>query len=112
MSCTPITGLKLDKDSQLALERIKDKKNIGNLLAATVTVGVFNSIFTKNKSPVVGLNITQTDWELYSNAMSALPIIQKQVIKKEIEMMIIHYQMGKYDHNHVQFWKGMKHGCQ
>ncbi|WP_444932060.1 hypothetical protein ACJJIF_09940 [Microbulbifer sp. SSSA002] len=111
MSCTTITGLNLDKASQSALDRIKEKKNIGNLLAATVTTGVFNSIFTKNKPPVAALNISQTDWELYSKAMASLPAIQKRAIQKEIDLMIIHYQMGKYDHNHIQFWKGMKHAC-
>lgn len=111
MSCSQITGLILDKESKTALERIKETQNLSKLLSAAITVGVFNSIFTKNKAPVVALNITQTDWSLYSKAMSALPTIQKRVMQKEIDMMIIHYQMGKYDHKHIQFWKGMKHGC-
>ena len=106
-----ILGLILDKDSKAALDRIKGKQNLTLLLSTTITVGVFNSIFTKNKAPIAALNITQTDWDLYSKAMAALPSIQKRVIQQEIDMMIIHYQMGKYDHKHVQFWKGMKHGC-
>lgn len=111
MPCSPIVGLKLDNESKAALKRIQDNQHLAKLIGAATTVGVFNSIFTKNKAPVVALNITQTDWNLYSEAMSALPIIQKGVIQKEIDLMIIHYQIGKYDHKHVQFWKGMKHGC-
>jgi hypothetical protein len=111
MPCSPITGLKLDKESKTALARIKENQNLDKLLSAAITVGAFNSIFTKNKAPIVALNITQTDWNLYSKAMSALPSIQKHLIQKEIDMMIIHYQLGKYDYKHVQFWKGMKHGC-
>lgn len=111
MSCTPITGLTLDKENKIALDRIKANQNLAKLLTAAITVGVFNSIFTKSNAPVVALNITQTDWDLYSKAMAALPNIQKRLIEKEIDMMIIHYQMGKYDHKHIQFWKGMKHGC-
>ncbi|VAW48868.1 hypothetical protein MNBD_GAMMA04-1716 [hydrothermal vent metagenome] len=111
MSCSPIIGLRLDTESKAALERIKGKQNFTKLLSSAITVGVFNNIFTKNKALVVALNITQTDWALYSEAMSALPIIQKHIIQKEIDLMIIHYQTGKYDYKHIQFWKGMKHGC-
>lgn len=111
--CEPIIGLKLDAKSIEALERIKEKNRLGQILATTVTAGVFNSIFTKNKAPVVGYNITQTDWELYAEAMKAIPIITKSSIQKEIDLMLLHYYMpGKYDHKHVQFWKGMKNGCQ
>ena len=111
MSCAPILGLTLDKESKAALDRIKNKQNLTLLLSTTITIGVFSSIFTKNRAPIAALNITQTDWDLYSKAMAALPNIQKRVIQQEIDMMIIHYQMGKYDRKHVQFWKGMKHGC-
>jgi len=111
MPCSPIINLSLDNESKAALERIKKKQNIAKLLGATISVGVFNSIFTKNKAPVAAFNITQTDWDLYSKAMAALPIIQKRLIEKEIDLMIVHYQMGKYDDKHVQFWKGMKQGC-
>src|SRR5690554_2418185 len=111
MSCPPISGLKLDTESKDAIGRITKNQNLAKLLSASLTVGVFNSISTKNKAFVTALNITQTDRDLYSKAMSALPHIQKRVIQREIDMMIIHYQMGKYDHKHVQFWKGMKHGC-
>ncbi len=74
-------------------------------------MGVFHSIFTKNKAPIIALNITQTDWSLYGKTMSALPKIQKGFIQTEIKMMIAHYYLTKYDHKHVQFWKGMQHGC-
>lgn len=111
MSCSPITNLLLDNESKVALERIKTKQNLSKLLGTAISAGIFSSIFTKNKPPVAAFNITQTDWELYSKAMAALPIIQKRVIEKEIDLMILHYQMGKYDYKHVQFWKGMKHAC-
>lgn len=111
MKCVPITGLKLDNESKAALKRIKDKRNLANALSAVLTVGVFNSIFTKSSAPQAAYNITQTDWNLYSEAMAALPKIQKGIIEKEIDMMIIHYQLGEYNHKLTQFWKGMKEGC-
>lgn len=110
--CKPIIGLKLDSKSLATLERIEEKANLGKLLGIAVNVGVFHSIFTKNRAPVVAYNITQTDWELYADAMQAIPIITKSSINKEIDMMIIHYQMpGSRDHKHLEFWKGMKNGC-
>lgn len=111
--CKPIIGLKLDSKSLATLERIEEKANLGKLLGIALNAGVFNSIFSKSRAPVVAYNITQTDWELYAAAMAAIPIITKSSIKKEIDMMIIHYQMpGSRDHKHLDFWKGMKNGCQ
>lgn len=112
MPCVPIAGLTLDQKSQDALRRIREKKNISKVFGSVLTVGVFNSIFTKNKPAVAAFNVTQTDWEIYSKAMMALPIIEKRLIKKEIDLMILHYHMTKYDHKHVQFWRGMKSGYQ
>jgi hypothetical protein len=112
MPCEPILSFKIDKESQAALERIEEKTKLGKLLATTITAGVFNSIFTKNKAPVAGWNITTTDWDLYAQAVNAIPAITKRAIQQEIDFMILHYsQRGKYDHNHAKFWRGMKDGC-
>ena len=112
MSCKPIIDFTLDEESREALERISHKKQLSKLLGVAISVGVFNSIFTKNKAPVAAFNVSQTDWNLYGKAVAALPTIQRKAIEKEIDLMIIHYQLGQYDHKHVQFWKGMKNGCQ
>lgn len=50
--CTPILAFKIDERSLAALKRIESKTKLGKLLAATITTGIFNSIFTKNKPPV------------------------------------------------------------
>lgn len=111
MPCSPIANISLDLESRNALDRIAANQNLAKLLGAAINIGVFNSIFTKNKAPVSAYNITQTDWDLYSKAMAALPAIQKSAINKEIDLMILHYQIGKYDYKHVTFWKGMKDAC-
>jgi hypothetical protein len=50
----------------------------------------------------VSYNITQTDWELYAEAMRAIPVITKSSMQKEIDLMLLHYYMpGIYDHKHV-----------
>lgn len=111
--CEPIAGLKLDQKSLDAIERLNKKSKLEKILAGAVTAGVFNSIFTKSKAPVVGYNITQTDWSLYAEAMAAVPEITRYAIKQEIDMLLLHYSRpGNYDYKHVQFWRGVKNGCQ
>lgn len=77
-----------------------------------MSIGIFSNIVTKNKLPVAAFHVTQTDWDSYSHAMKVLPLYQKALIKKEVTYMIAHYQLNGYDHKHVQFWKGVRSGCQ
>ena len=112
MSCEPIVDLTLNQASLDAIERIKKKNNLAKLLTASITVGVFNSIFTKSQAPVAACNIAQTDWSLYAQAVSGLPELQKNVIMKEIDYMVLHCQFNGYDHKHVKFWKGLQDACQ
>jgi len=111
--CNDVEALKLDHKSLEAIERIRETTRAGKALSAAMTAGVFNSIFSKNsKPPITGYNITQTDWSLYGEAMNALPVIVRNRVRQEINLILVHYQMpGNYDHKHVQFWKGMKDGC-
>ncbi len=110
--CPPIIGLELDEESQAAIDRIREKTRLGQLLGAAIAAGAFNSIFTKSRTPVTGYNITQTDWDLYAEAINAIPTITKRALKHEIELMLLHYQMpGNYDHKHVEFWRGLNNGC-
>lgn len=110
--CGPIIGLKLDQVSQKAIQQINDNGKVGKLIATVATLGVFNSIFTKNKAPVAGYNIMQTDWELYAKAMSSLPDATKVLVQKEIDAMILHYYIpSNHDNRHLKFWRAMKNGC-
>lgn len=109
--CKAIAGLKLDKQSIDAVERIKAKHAYGIALGAVVSAGVISSIFTKSGSVEVAYNITQTDWSLYSHAMLSVPEITKAAIRKEVELMIVHYQLH-YNAQLLQFWQGIHDGCQ
>lgn len=111
MACTPIVNLTLDDESKAALERIKQHKKFAKVVGIFASAGVLNSIFTKNKLPVSAFNITQTDWDLYAQSMASLPRVQKKIIEKEVQLMILHYQMNGYDRRHVNFWKGILNGC-
>lgn len=108
--CQPVTNLKLDKFSLDAIERINRKSNLGNLLGSVMSVGVISSIFTKSSAPFAAYNITQTDWDTYALAMKSIPSMIEEIMEKEIELMIMHYELY-YDHQHLLFWKGMYSGC-
>lgn len=85
----------------------KEKAYFCDALAGVISIGVFSNIFTKSNA---AYNITQTDWILYSDAMRAIPIITKRAIEKEVENMIIHFQLN-YDRKQLNFWKGIYNGC-
>lgn len=108
--CETIVGLVLDKKSSDAIKRINDKKKYGNALAVMLSAGVFSSIFTKSNSLQASYNITQTDWVLYARAMKSVPAITKRAIEKEVELMIIDYQL-KSNRKLLSFWKGIYEGC-
>ncbi|MCU7845751.1 MAG: hypothetical protein KZQ93_18120 [Candidatus Thiodiazotropha sp. (ex Monitilora ramsayi)] len=108
--CKPIQGLVLDKESQDAIERIKKKRIFGDALAGMISIGVFSNIFTRSNAAQASYNITQTDWILYAQTMNAVPIITKRAIEKEVEDMIVHYQLH-YDPKQLKFWEGIYSGC-
>ena len=108
--CQPIHGLKFDAVSQKTINKIAQRKESANLLSAALTVGVFSNIFTKSSPSQAAYNITQIDWSLYANAMKQVPIITRAAIEKDVEFMILHYQM----HNNpklLKFWQGVYNGC-
>lgn len=109
-NCGPIIGLVLDSTSRQALEKISQKHKYGNALAAALSTGVLANIFVKNSAPQAAFNITQTDWDLYARSMSAVPQITKRAVEREVENMIIHYELN-YDRQHLLFWKGIHNGC-
>jgi hypothetical protein len=108
--CEPIQGLVLDKESLDAVERIKKKHIFGDALAGAISIGVFSNIFTRSNAIQASYNITQTDWILYSDAMNAVPIITKRSVEKEVESMIVHFQLH-YDRKQLKFWEGIYDGC-
>lgn len=59
--CQAIPALKLDEHSRRVIHRITEKRNFGKLLAGTLSIGVFSSIFTKSGPKTAMYNITQTD---------------------------------------------------
>jgi len=55
--CQPIVGLRFDKYSQDALKRISNHQKFAKLIAGAITLGVFNSIFTKSGPKTAMFNV-------------------------------------------------------
>ncbi len=108
--CKPILGLKLDDESKKAIAHIKKKTNLGKALGVAISVGVISNIFTKSNFPVAALNITQTEWGLFAEAMKSIPAITNRAIQKDVEDMIIYYNLN-YNSKHLRFWEGLYNGC-
>ena len=105
-NCPSIYNFELDRFSRETIKDLKRRQNIGSYLGPLLSLGVFSSIFTKNTSWNAAINITQTDWEMYSNAVYSSPGIVRKAIEKEAAMAVMHYQLF-YDYKHLEFWKGI-----
>jgi len=108
--CQAISGLRLDDYSRKVIKDIADTRTMGKLLAGAISLGIFNSIFTKSGPKTAIYNITQTDWELYANAVKSTSIITDAIIKRHMQFAYLHYQMP-YNHKLAMFWKGLLDGC-
>ena len=110
--CMPIHGLRLDAFSREKIRRISEVRTLGKLLAGGISLGIFNSIFTKSGPKTATFNITQTDWELFAKAMQSTQVITNAVIYREMQFAYLHYQYpDSYDYKLSMFWKGMLNGC-
>jgi len=108
--CQEINGLYFDEYSKKALKRIANNQKLGKLLAGAISLGIFNSIFTKSGPKTAMFNITQTDWTLYANAIKSTSIITDALIKREMQFAYLHYQ-SPYNYKLATFWKGLLDGC-
>lgn len=109
-TCRDIPGLRFDKYSQDALKRISNHQKFAKLLAGAISLGVFNSIFTKSGPKTAMFNITQSDWGLYANAVKSTSIIADSLITREMQFAYLHYQ-SPYNYKLAIFWKGLLDGC-
>lgn len=110
-TCENIVGLQLDSESTAAIERIKRRNQAGQLLAMALSAGVLNSIFTKSNAGNVAWNISQTDWQLYAQAMRSIPDITRNAIRNDAQQMQLTYNM-RNNRKLEKFWEGIANGCQ
>lgn len=107
MSCSSIDGLVLDRESIRAIEEIRNKQQIANYLNKQLSQGVLSNILLTNQSLTMAFNIYQTDFQLYTLAMKAVPTI----LKREVETIAGRQLLRKIDYKQRTFWKGIHYGC-
>lgn len=106
--CPAIIGLKLDRQSILAVKRIKEKTAGLKFAQKTLAFGVVANIFIRSSVPSAAFNISQTDWEIFAEGLSSLSIIQRNMIAIEA---LLQAQRHHGDVKQKLFWEAIKNGC-
>ena len=108
MDCPTLEGLRFDAQSQEGIRRIRRIYDLSDMLAAALGVGVFVNIFAGSSVPEAAYNIYGTDWRLFSEAVSAIPAIQRRAIRTEaVNQAWIHQNSP----TQRRFWEAIADGC-
>ncbi len=109
MDCPIIEGLSFDSRSREDLAKIRKIQELSQALAISVSLGVFANIFAGNNTAESAYNIYSTDWQLFAQAMMAVPAIQRRAIYNEAAMQAFDHMNQRRQH---LFWKAVANGCQ
>ncbi|WP_285276409.1 hypothetical protein [Halopseudomonas bauzanensis] len=108
MQCPAISNLKLDLRDQEALKRIRSIQRAGNILEVIMPTGVMSVIFLGNSASQSIYNIHSTDWVLFAQAMSGLPMVIRTQIANTAKMRLLD---GGLNMEQRQFWRAVEQGC-
>ena len=110
MHCPDIEGLTFDQSSLDALEEIRQKKELGKVLATVLAGSVWVKIFigrTGLANPFgIGWSISQYQWEVWAESMKASHPIVSASIKR-----IAHRETERHSGKEFKFWEAMMYGC-
>lgn len=110
MHCPEISGLTFDQSSLDALEEIRQKKELGKVLATVLAGSVWVKIFigrTGLANPFgIGWSIGRYEWEIWAESMIASgPIVSKSIRD------IAYRQAETHSGKEFKFWEAMMYGC-
>ena len=110
MKCPEINGLSFDHSSNIAIDEIRQKHKLGNMLTIALGGSALVNIFVGMRgieSPLsISWNISQFEWNAWSNAMMSVdPIVSKRISNIAREQYLIH--SGK----EREFWEAVMYGC-
>ena len=109
MECPTIEGLGFDARSREGLTKIRKIRELSQVLATSISLGVFLNIFAGSNTAESAYNIYSTDWQLFAQAMIAVPAIQRRAIYNEAAMQAFDHMNQRRQH---LFWKAVANGCQ
>ncbi|VAW45823.1 hypothetical protein MNBD_GAMMA03-828 [hydrothermal vent metagenome] len=106
--CPTIIGLKLDRQSILAVKRIEENTAGLKFAENVLAFGVVANMLIKGNVPSAAFNIYQTDWEVFAEGLSSVSIIQRNMIAIEA---LLQAQRHQGDAKQKKIWEAVKNGC-
>lgn len=106
MKCVFINDIEFSQESMNAIKDIRRRSQMASVLSRIMPAGIMVNIFLGNGALRSTYNISQTDFKSLSNAIAALPVIERKVIH-DIAVMQALTHSGKES----QFWRGVADGC-
>lgn len=107
MKCPEIKGLEFSERSKKAILKIKEIKEVGELLAYSVAAGQVATIFVGNNAAVSSINVASTDFIQFSSAMNGVSLI----VREKIHTRAVLTWSKVSDSKEKQFWKAIAKGC-
>lgn len=110
MNCPEISGLTFDQSSIAAIEEIRQKQKLGNILATLTAGSVMVKIFLGREGLAnpfgIGWQLSRHDWNTWSEAVMASGPITRASIQR-----IALLQVEKHSGKERQFWEAILYGC-
>lgn len=110
MQCPEINGLTFDHSSISAIEEIRQKQKLGNILATFAAGSVLVKIFVGREGLAnpfgIGWKIDRYEWEAWSQAvMASNPLVRESI------RYIAFDQIQNHSGKERQFWEAVMYGC-
>ena len=107
MECPDIDNLKFSQISLEAVEEIRQKRELGDLLIKTIGYGTWANIFVGNGMMEMTISLNSTDFEGMAKTMAKIPAITRSVIQRIADMTYLNVS----DYKEKQFWSAISSGC-
>ncbi len=102
MSGPQLDNVKLQPCCHEALQEIGEKQELGKLLASALSASPFMLLLGSN--PIqAGFSISTTDWDLYQDAVRAVPAIVKNRCQLICSFEVLNHPGGPLG----EFWQAM-----
>ncbi len=108
MTCPNITNLIFSPTGKRAINEIKRKQNLANVLASVLAGSVLLEIFVGNGALGSANNIKKKDWDVWAKAMRSVPIMLSKEINRISQFQLLDHTI---DTKERQFWEGVVYGC-
>ncbi|MCF6210563.1 MAG: hypothetical protein L3J88_03455 [Gammaproteobacteria bacterium] len=107
--CPDISMLRFSHSGQTAIEEINRVQKSGNMLTRVLGSSVLLKIFTGHRIQLQGSahNIVQKDWELWAQALRAVPIFLNRRIRDVARKVLL----KPLTTDEKQFWEAVADGC-